>query len=71
MGIRQISPFISLLSSSPKNSTNITIEGVGEPQRTAICKSVLSRSAKKTQIKRALVLKFPLIMFIWKQAVSC
>lgn len=77
MGIRQISPFISLLSSSPKNSTNIIIEGVGEPQRTAIASLFLAdlqricRCAKKTQSKRALVLKFPLIMFIWEQAASC
>lgn len=71
MGIRQISAFISSLGSSPKNSTNIIIEGVGEPQENCYCKSVLSRSAKSTQIKRALVLKFPLIMFIWEQAASC
>lgn len=51
MGIRQISPFISLLSSSPKNSTNIVIEGVGEPQRTAVASLFLADLQRKLKLK--------------------
>lgn len=51
MGIRQISPFISLLSSSPKNSTNTVIEGVGEPQRTAVASLVLADMQRKLKLK--------------------
>lgn len=71
MGIRQISSFISLLSSSPKNSTDIITEGVGESQRTAIASLFLANLQRKLKRKSALVLKFPLIMFIWEQAASC
>lgn len=51
MGIRQISPFISLLSSSPKNSTNTIIEGVGEAQRTAIASLFLADLQRKLKVK--------------------
>lgn len=51
MGIRQIRPFISLLSSSPKNSTNIVIEGVGEPQRTAVASLFLADLQRKLKVK--------------------
>lgn len=50
-GIRQISPFIALLSRSPKNSTNIIIEGVGEPQRTALASLFLADLQKPLKLK--------------------
>lgn len=51
MGIRQISPFISSFSSSPKSSTNVIIEGVGEPQRTAIASLSLADLQRKFKLK--------------------
>lgn len=51
MGIRQISPFISLFSSSLKSSTNAIIKGVGEPQRTASASLFLADLQRKFKLK--------------------